>query len=190
MMQQQSQSGDQLETAATRGCDRELINYVLEVIQEIKSAKQQCQVNSINERLKRTYGHVYPAVLRLTDKELMIELDMAVKEGILSKKFRQNDSSSSSSVTAASQIQLASSSSPRVIRLPRLDVLNGNEKLTSAASLPENDPKPLLQLVIKTIAAINKQSFSPNHKSNSSNDHDSNTCTIDELLKHMNEKNK
>lgn len=38
-------------------------------------------------RLKRQYKHIYAHIPKLADKELMLELEMTVNDGILTKNF-------------------------------------------------------------------------------------------------------
>ena len=188
-------------STSTNRCDQELMKYVLEVIQEIKSAKQQCHVNSINDRLKRQYGHIYARIPKLTDKELMLELEMAVNDGQLSKTFRKNASSSTSETITQSGATNLQSSEQQVVKKEVVTPPEAtNQTITSnsigqksndskSVSNDNNNPRPLLKLVIKSMAAINKQNFSSNDREPKL-EQDQNTCTLDDLVKHMCKKTK
>lgn len=166
-------------------CDRELIKHVMDVIQEIKNAKRQCHVHSINEHLKEKYRDIYPRVRQLSDIDLMRELDLAVKEGILSKKFRQSNAADS---TPQSTSPSSTAASLATHRLPRLETLNDDKQ----DERDKKDSSNLIQLIIKAIASLNKQNFhmpdrSPEKVETKS---ESNMCTIEELVKFMTKRNK
>jgi hypothetical protein len=165
-------------------CDRELLKHVMDVIQEIKNAKRQCHVHSINEQLKEKYRDIYPRVRQLSDKDLMRELDMAVKEGILSKKFRQSNAADSTPQSTSPSSTAASIS----YRLPRLETLNDDKQ----DERDKKDSSNLIQLIIKATASLNKQNFQMPDRSpeKAESKSESNMCTIEELVKFMTKRNK
>ena len=193
------------ENECTKTCDRELLKYVMMVINEIKNEKRICHVISINEHLKEKYGNVYPRVRQLSDKDLMRELDMAVKEGILSKKFRQNSNSSSTpkreleeglmskdSKQTNSDLSLTSPSSTErssvfIYRLPRLESINADNQDEDE----KNGTSDLLKLLIRTVSIFSKQNFDlSSDLDKSKSEIGSKMCTIEDIVKYMIKHNK
>lgn len=170
--QQQSQSkksGSGCDGAGGgKKCDQQLMKYVTEVLQKTNTVKR--SVEFINEHLKSNYAHIYPRINELSDKDLTLELNMAVREGILSRKFNYEADSNSSSPSSPSK-------SSSLVRLP---ADGGNDRR-------DPDTPVLLQLIIKSMARVNKQSFSTSIKLNKTA---GTMCTLDELVKHMLDKNK
>ncbi len=191
-------------------CDQLLIKYVQEAITLMKKEQQQCNLKSIFTYLKRNYLSIYERIEQLTERELMKQLELAVKEGILSRKFGgSSSSSSSSSKPVETQIGTSSSSSPssttNVIGSPsssklfKLPVWSANEtKLTSDQANTRQHINLILQLLIKSIAVLNKQNFNdlkagaPDSKSptrTSTNGHTSqtheNSCSLQSICKYL-----
>jgi hypothetical protein len=172
------------ENECTKTCDRELLKYVMIVINDIKKEKRICHVISINEHLKEKYGNIYPRIRQLSDKDLMRELDMAVKEGILSKRPRQTKSDSNTSDLSSTSTER---SSVFIYRLPRLESINADNQDEDE----KNGTSDLLKLLIRTIAIFNKQNFNLSSDLDKSNSEiGSKMCTIEDIVKYMIKHNK
>jgi hypothetical protein len=65
--------------------DQVLIQYVKEAITTMKQEKQICNLKTIFDYLKRNKKS--NRISNLSEKDLFIQLEMGVKEGILSHKF-------------------------------------------------------------------------------------------------------
>lgn len=174
------------ENESTNKCDRELLKYVMIVINEIKKEKRICHVISINEQLKEKYGNIYPRVRQLSDKDLMKELDMAVKEGILSKRPRQTSKQATSDLSSTSPSS-TERSSVFIYRLPRLrSIITDNQDEDE-----KNGTSDLLKLLIRTIAIFNKQNFNlSSDLDKSKSEIGSQMCTIEDIVKYMIKHNK
>lgn len=149
--------------ATSSSIDQQLIQFVQEAIHHIKSQKQQCNVKSIFAYLRQNHND-YGRVATLTERELMNQLDTAVKDGILSRKFgggsgSSNPTSQSNSNTSNSspiKLQASSSSKGRTsvgmeLRLPTLEhPLSDKDK---------KDINPILQVLMKTVATLTKLNF-------------------------------
>ena len=135
--------------------DSTLIQYVQEAITSIKALRQQCNVKSILTHLRQHHSD-YPNVNTLTERELMHQLELGVKDGILSRKFNSNTPPVSSTLPATSSpakaaVKPTNGNITDEICLPNID-----------QTLNESDKKGLnsiLQLLMKTVATLTKTSF-------------------------------
>lgn len=126
-------------------CDHKLIQHVQDAIVYIKDQRQQCNLKSIFQRIKAVNSD-HPKLATLTEKELMKQLELAVKDGILSRKL-------GGSLNGPAKPALKSpTSTSQVYKLP-----NMREPLSE---LDRQHLSLLLQLLIKSIAALNQQNFS------------------------------
>lgn len=139
--------------------DQILLKYAQEAIQHIKQQQQQqCNLKSIYSYLKQNYSN-YPLVDRLTEQDLIKQLELGVKTGILSRKFGAQSSATTTSPNKSYSI-------------PSLN----NEQTDK----DKQDLNLILQLLIKTVALLNKQNFN-NSKQETSND----SCTLDQICAHL-----
>ena len=70
-------------------CDPVIINHVQEAIIHIKASRQQCNIPGIFVYLKERLPD-NDKIAALTEKNLIQQLELAVREGILSRKYTSN----------------------------------------------------------------------------------------------------
>ena len=153
--------------------DKTLIQYIQDVILQIKKDHVQCNLKSIFNYLKQQHAD-YAAVQELNEKELMKQLEMGVRDGILSRKFGGNNSSSNSnnnggtrsvsgeSVVVArhrTAIQLISPQTNEAFKLPNVCVLNFNNDNDMYAYLDEYKKliNEMVSVLIKVVFSLSKK---------------------------------
>ena len=104
-------------------CDEEIINHVQDAIVHIKQSQQQCNIARIFGHLKeRLAGHA--KIGRLTEKCLIRQLEMAVRDGILSRKYGSSvgggggEEAARAAAAAAHEQQAAGGRARASVRLP------------------------------------------------------------------------
>lgn len=192
-------------------CDVNLIHHVQSAIQSIKQQQQQCNIKSIYLYLKTNLSHLYPRINTLTEKDLIIQLELGVREGILSRKYSGNctptstGSSSNSTSPNRSPTSISSLSCltsmhniPTYI-IPKINynnltttTVNNIKKQTLVLNQSERQHLNLiLQLLIKSVASLNNQNFHDiQSKSNNEiidpvNQNPSQTCSINIICKYL-----
>jgi hypothetical protein len=174
--------------------DFTLIQYVQEAIQYIKNQKQQCNVKSIFSYLKQNHND-YSKVQTLTERELMNQLELAVKDGVLSRKFGGNQKPSnasstcnsanpspvkscSTSTTATTSDSVAKAQTQVEYRIPNQD--------QSISDRDKKDLNIILQFLMKSVAHLTKQIFKQQIKAGSSPETTADlTCGIEEICTHL-----
>lgn len=81
-------SSDQLSSDQLK-CDLAIINYVQDAILSIKELKQPCNITRIFCFIKQKHSED-KKVTALTEPELVRQLELAVTDGLLSRKLRNN----------------------------------------------------------------------------------------------------
>ena len=161
----QGSSREDLKEAVIFNCDRQLINLVQQAIIRIKNQRQQCNLSRILAYLKNN-SNGNEKVSALTDKELIRQLDLAVRDGILSRKFN-------SANQEWKYQQMTKSQSSIIYKIPALNDKKDAENMKNS--------NLMLQLLIKTIAILNNQNFTdPNSITMNES-----TISIDDICKHM-----
>ena len=104
-------------------CDEEIISHVQDAIVHIKQSQQQCNIARIFGHLKeRLAGHA--KIGRLTEKCLIRQLEMAVRDGILSRKYGSSvgggggEEAARAAAAAAHEQQAAGGRARASVRLP------------------------------------------------------------------------
>ena len=149
-------------------CNKVLINYVKDAIKTIKHLRQACDIKSIFNYLREHMPHD-EKIIKLNEKELMHQLELAVRDGILSRKDNSDWQQKTPVKSAAS-----TSNNNRVYVLPDLN---------TDKSKHLND---LLPLLIKSIAALNKQNFGLSKVCIENNEKEF-TCSLDAICKYLSE---
>lgn len=90
-----------------KNCDEEIINHVQDAIVKIKQTKQQCNIARIFKYLKEELSGD-EKIAQLTEKCLIRQLEMAVRDGILSRKYGSSVSASGDEQTVVARSQSAS----------------------------------------------------------------------------------
>ena len=124
-------------------CDQVIINHVQDAIISIKALKEQCNISRIFKHLKENL----PAdekIKVLTEKCLIRQLEMAVSEGILSRKYgstsldnnmngnsyRNGDlTKNGGQISSSNKLNIVSSSTARVLKLPISEFTLKNDKV-------------------------------------------------------------
>jgi histone acetyltransferase MYST3/histone acetyltransferase MYST4 len=154
-------------------CDHKLIQHVQDAIVYIKEQRQQCNLKSIFQRIKAVNSD-HPKLATLTEKELMKQLEQAVKDGILSRKLggSLNAGQDAGSTSHTKPALKSPASTSQVYKLPDM-----REPL---GELDRQHLSLLLQLLIKSIAALNQQNFSDIQSiaSGASGPTNENTCSL------------
>lgn len=107
----------------TMKCDQAIVNYVHEAIITIKSLKQQCNISRIFSYLKEKIPD-NEKIIKLTEKGLIKQLDLAVKEGILSRKYGSSANGDSNKISSKSH---HSHKTSNIIKLPPRDGVSKSE---------------------------------------------------------------
>ncbi|CAF0870228.1 unnamed protein product [Brachionus calyciflorus] len=166
---QDSHKDSKLVAQLRKKCDTELIKYVQETIQFMKQNKQQCNLKSIYQHLQDNFSNIYKLINRISEKDLMIQLELAVQEGILSRKFAS---------TSSTQTSKNNNNNNQVYNIP---LLNESQK-------NRHDLNLILQLLIKTVSVLNRQSFNDFDQEDDSNTHDEQqelTCSIAQIQDYL-----
>jgi hypothetical protein len=87
-------------SASSFTCDPLIIDCVQEAIIHMKSSQQQCNISRIFKYLKEKMPD-NERVMKLTEKCLISQLELAVRDGILSRKFSTSSSNASSSLESS-----------------------------------------------------------------------------------------
>lgn len=106
-------------------CDQKIVNYVHDAILDIKSLKQQCNISRIFSYLKEKMPD-NEKIMNLTEKCLIRQLDMAVKEGILSRKYGSSASGDSQKLSSTKSHHHSHKNS-NVYKLPSRESTSKNE---------------------------------------------------------------
>ncbi|RNA32496.1 hypothetical protein BpHYR1_029333, partial [Brachionus plicatilis] len=141
-------------------CDPQIIKYLQETIQYMKQKHLQCNLKSIYQHLKQNYTDKCELIAALSEKDLMNQLELAVDEGILSRKFAP------SNTTTKINCQM--------YHIP---------KLSSDSSSERHNLNLILQIVIKSMSVLNQQNFSDAVCEPSAADHL--TCSLDQITTYL-----
>ena len=99
-------------------CDRDVIDHVQEAIIHIKASRQQCNIPGIFAYLKERLPD-NDKIAALTQKNLIQQLEMAVREGILSRKYTNNNMSEQVSPSSKLVTTYCSTPPQIVFKLPK-----------------------------------------------------------------------
>jgi hypothetical protein len=190
------------------GADPLLIQYVQEAIQYIKAQRQQCNVKSIFAHLRHHHSD-FNKVVTLTERELMHQLELGVKDGILSRKF--GSAAPTGTAPAAFKTVSSGGSSTPVSPVKSMRSTNSSNNLQSSAEIKlpnldqavaEKDKRDLnliLQLLMKAIATLTKQIFADRRqslgsklspKTTASNTEEPCWCTVHDICTHLMQHNR
>lgn len=156
-------------------CDKILINHVQDAIKTIKNSRQQCNIKSIFTYLREKMP-TDEKIAQLTENELMRQLELGVREGILSRKFGSDYYWQHKSPVK--------NSNQTTYSLPLINDTDSSS--SSGTELKKKQLNDLLTILIKSIAVLNKQNFSI-HDKNSENNETETTCSLISLCKYLNE---
>ena len=115
----------------TLTCDPVIINHIQDAIISIKNLKQQCNITRIFLYLKENLSN-NEKIKGLTDTCLMRQLEMAVTDGILSRKLSSSLNKSSKGNTISQKSpnnRLNIAPEPQVFKLPVSDFSLKNDSL-------------------------------------------------------------
>ncbi len=152
-------------------CDKVLINYVQDAIKTIKHLRQACDIKSIFNYLREHMPND-EKISKLNEKELVLQLELAVRDGILSRK-------GNSDWQQKSPVKQAAAS-------PNNSTISGVYVLPDLASDRSKSLNDLLPLLIKSIASLNKQNFGFSKVCTENNEKEF-TCSLDSICKYLNE---
>jgi hypothetical protein len=171
---------------STPKVDPILIKYVQEAIIYIKEEKQQCNLKSIFSYLKQNKANE-SCIVSLTEKDLMKQLEMGVKEGILSRKFGGNNQTPQKPTMSSSQpIQASQMSESNPTRTKYfLPIVNHSVAMNALDNQSRQNINLLLQLLIKSIAILNRQNFQLDVTINLDNE---NSCSLSDMCTYLTEK--
>ena len=139
-------------------CDPKIIKYVQETIQYMKQNKLQCNLKSIYQHLKQNFADKYRLIGVLSEKDLMNQLELAVQQGILSRKFASSNTSKLSS---------------QIYQIP---------KLNSDSDTDRQNLNLILQIVIKSMSVLNQQNFADPSMDSARTDL---TCSLDQVTDYL-----
>jgi hypothetical protein len=170
---------------------------VQDAIQHIKKERQQCNVKSILGHLKLHHSD-NKLVGTMNERDLMNQLELGVKDGILSRKFRSNQATSSAATPSSSSTASSSPAKTVVRAVTNLPAPSGNEirlpNLDHATSdKDKRDLNIILQLQMKAIALLTKQSFAEiksQVKSPRNEDQEPCWCTITDICSYLMQQHK
>ena len=154
--------------------DKTLIQYIQGVILQIKKDHVQCNLKSIFNYLKKQHAD-YAAVQELNEKELMKQLELGVRDGILSRKFGGSSNNSTSNSNGGTRslsgesmvvvarhrtsIHLISPQTNETFKLPNVCVLNFNNDSDMYAYLDEYKKliNEMVSVLIKVVFSLSKK---------------------------------
>ena len=182
----------------TSTVDPVLIEYVQQAIIYIKKEKQQCNLKSIFGYLKQNKTNE-SCVVSLTEKDLMKQLEMGVKEGILSRKFgggnnnqtpqKQQTMPSTQSSQMSESLSITTTTTTTTNQPARikyfLPIVNDNIAINSLENKSRQNINLLLQLLIKSVAILNRQNFQSEPAVNLDNE---NSCSLNDICKYLTDK--
>lgn len=168
-----------LKRVVSSECDSILIKYAQEAIQSIKQHQHQCNLKSIFTFLKANYSS-YHLVESLTEKELMSQLELGVKCGILSRKFGASSTSNPSQQPNQNSQKSNSFINSPIYNLPLFD-----DQPSHLSETERQDLNLILQLLIKTVASLNKQNFNDFDQTPNASPLNENTCDLCQVCSYL-----
>lgn len=170
---------DEANRSIRRNCDEDIINYVQDAIISIKALKQHCNISRIFSYLKEKMPD-NEKIADLTETCLIRQLELAVEDGILSKKFKRSMSGSENKTNGLSsnyRLNIEDNAS-QVFKLPVSD-------FTLQESVQGKQLGALLQLLMKSMAYLNKQHVSANIEATLGSESNESSSTLDQICQFM-----
>ena len=100
-----------------KSCDIDIIKFVSLAINKIKDSKQNCNVSQIFKCLKEQNPND-EKIIHLTEACLTQQIELAIRDGILSRKYNCSLIGSSDSMSIITKKNLPAGTSRQIIKLP------------------------------------------------------------------------